>query len=104
MSNRRRVRPPSRRDAAVDALIAGAQCGSCGSAKVLRKWREGGWLLTPLHREDCGTRAVNGRTASPHQVSEASVAAARAAGFGVAYVPYGDGTGGVVVDAEASLS
>jgi hypothetical protein len=60
--------------------------------------------LTPLHLESCATRAVNGRTASPHQVSETSVKAARAAGFAVAYVPYGDDTGGVVVDGEAALS
>jgi ssDNA-binding Zn-finger/Zn-ribbon topoisomerase 1 len=104
MSNRRRVRPPSRRDAAVDALVAGAQCVSCGSTKVLRRWRHGGWELTPLHRESCATRAVNGRTASPHQVSETSVAAARAAGFGVVYIPHSDASGGVVVDAEAALS
>jgi hypothetical protein len=47
---------------------------------------------------------VNGRTADPHQVSEASVAAARAAGFAVGYVPYSDGTGGVVLDGAANLS
>lgn len=73
---------------------------ACGSAKVLRRWRDGAWELVPLHLESCVTRAVNGRTASPHQVSEASVAAARQAGFQVAYVPYGDGSGGVVIDAE----
>jgi hypothetical protein len=104
MSNKRRTRPPSRRDAAVDALIAGAQCASCGSAKVLRRWRDGAWELVPLHRESCATRAANGKTASPHQVSEASVAAARAAGFQVGYVPYTDDSGGVVIDAEANLS
>jgi hypothetical protein len=47
---------------------------------------------------------VNGRKASPHQVSEDSVTAARDAGFQVAYVPYSDGSGGVVVDQEAALS
>ena len=104
MSNRRRTRPPSRRDAAVDALIAGARCASCGSTKVLRRWRDGAWELVPLHRESCVTRAVNGRKASPHQVSETSVAAAQAAGFAVGYVPYGDDSGGVVVDSQANLS
>lgn len=68
--------------------------------KVLRRWRRGGWELTPLHLETCPTRRVNGRTASPHQVSETSVAAAQAAGFDLAYVPYGDGSGGVVIDGE----
>jgi hypothetical protein len=47
---------------------------------------------------------VNGRTASPHQVSEASVAAARAAGFAVGYMPYSDDSGGVVIDGAAVLS
>jgi hypothetical protein len=103
MSNRRRTRPP-RRDAAVDALIAGARCASCGSAKVLRRWRDGTWELVPLHREACVTRRANGRKASPHQVSEASVASARAAGFAVAYIAHGDDSGGVVVDADANLS
>jgi hypothetical protein len=103
MSNRKRTRAP-RRDAAVDALIAGARCASCGSVKVLRRWRDGTWELVPLHRESCVTRAVNGRKASPHQVPEASVAAARAAGFQVAYIPESGDLGGVVMDAEASLS
>jgi hypothetical protein len=102
MSNRRRLKP--RREAAVDALAAGARCSSCGSTKVLRRWRDGTWELVPLHRESCVTRAVNGRKASPHQVSEASVVAARAAGFAVGYVPYGDDSGGVVIDADASPS
>jgi hypothetical protein len=102
VSNRRRVRPPSRRDAAVDALAAGTECGSCGSTKVLRRWRKGAWELVPLHLDSCATRAVNGRTASPHQVSETSVKAARAAGFAVGYVPYSDDSGGVVIDGEAS--
>lgn len=104
MSNRRRPRAPSRRDAAVDALEAGTRCDACGSAKVLRRWRKGCWELTPLHLEGCATRVVNGRTASPHQVSETSVKAAQAAGFAVAYVPYGDGSGGVVVDGEEAQS
>ena len=103
MSNRRRTKAP-RRDAAVDALAAGARCGSCGSTKVIRRWRDGAWELVPLHRESCVTRAANGRKASPHQVSEASVVAARAAGFAVGYVPYGDDSGGVVIDADASPS
>jgi hypothetical protein len=84
----------------VDALIAGARCRSCGSTKTVRRWRDGAWELVPLHRESCLTRAVNGRKASPHQVSEASVAAARAAGFQVGYVPYSDDSGGVVIDGE----
>jgi hypothetical protein len=71
---------------------------------VLRRWRNGAWELVPLHLESCLTRAVNGRTASPHQVPEASVAAARAAGFAVAYIPERGDRGGVVVDAEAALS
>jgi hypothetical protein len=71
---------------------------------VLRRWRGGEWELVPLHRESCATRRVNGRKASPHQVSEDSVTAARDAGFQVAYVPYSDGSGGVVVDQEAALS
>jgi hypothetical protein len=104
VSNRKRTRPPSRRDAAVDALVKGARCGSCGSTKVIRRWRDGAWELQPLHRESCLTRAVNGRKASPHQVSESSVAAARQAGFAVGYVPYSDDTGGVVIDGEAALS
>jgi hypothetical protein len=37
-------------------------------------------------------------------VSEASVAAARAAGFAVGYMAYSDDSGGGVLDAEASLS
>jgi hypothetical protein len=58
------------------------------------------WELAPLHREECSTRVVNGRKASPHQVSEASVAAARLAGFHLAYIPDGDDAGGVVIDGE----
>jgi hypothetical protein len=88
----------------VDALAAGAECAFCGSGKVLRRWRKGAWELTPLHLESCPTRAVNGRTASPHAVPEASVKAARAAGFEVAYMPYSDDRGGVVVDGEAAAS
>lgn len=103
MSNRLKLRPPSRRDAAVNALIAGAECGVCGSGKVLRRWRAGAWELVPLHLPSCGTRAVNGRTASPHQVAEASVAAAREAGFQLAYFAEGN-RGGVVIDGEAALS
>jgi ssDNA-binding Zn-finger/Zn-ribbon topoisomerase 1 len=88
----------------VDALIAGARCESCGSTKVLRKWRRGAWELVPLHLESCATRRANGRTASPHQVSETSVKAAQAAGFRIAYVPYSDDSGGVVIDGQACLS
>jgi hypothetical protein len=104
VSNGRRLRRPLQRDATVDALAAGAECAFCGSGKVLRRWRKGGWELTPLHLESCATRAVNGRSASPHQVSEASVKAARDAGFNVGYVPYSDDSGGVVIDGETALS
>jgi hypothetical protein len=45
---------------------------------------------------------VNGRKASPHQVSEASVAAARQAGFQLAYIPDGDDRGRVVIDGQPS--
>lgn len=73
-------------------------CGSCDSAQALRRWRSGEWELIPLHRESCATRRVNGRKASPRQLSEASVEFCRAAGLQVAYVPYSDRSGGVVVD------
>jgi hypothetical protein len=102
VSNRRKVKPPA--DAAVDALLANTSCEFCGSTKALRRWRKGGWEITPLHLGTCATRRVNGQTASPHQAAEAAIAGARKAGHRIAYVPYSDDSGGVVVDGEVCLS
>ena len=98
MSNRRKARRP-RADAAVRALVKATRCDGCGSASALQKWdrRAQEWVITPLHAAGCPTRTGK---ASPHQVSENAAAGARQAGFQLAYVPYEDGSGGVVVDAE----
>jgi hypothetical protein len=104
VSNRRKAKPPARRDAAVDALLAATRCESCGSTKALRRWRRGGWEISSLHLESCGTRLVNGRTVSPHVLSENAVRAARQDGHDLAYLAYSDDSGGVVVGGEVSLS
>lgn len=102
MSNRKRARPP-KPGAAVDALLANTRCTDCGSTKALRKWdrQRGEWVITPLHAAGCAVRA---RKVSPHVFSENAVAAARKAGHAVAYVPYSDDTGGVVVGSGSGLS
>ena len=102
MSNRRRVKPPQ--DEAVEALLAATECEWCGSQKALRRWRGNGWEITPLHRESCPTRRVNGRSASPHRLSEAAVAAVREQGHRLAYMAYTDDSGGVVGGQAAGLS
>ena len=99
MSNRRRAKPPQP-DAAVESLLAGTKCDACGSTKALRRWRGGMWEITPLHREGCEVRA---RRRSPISVN--AVEAARKDGHRqLAYVPFGDGSGGLVVGQGQSLS
>jgi hypothetical protein len=88
----------------VAAILAASACESCGSRKALQKWRDGAWQITPLHRESCPTRQVNGRHASPHQLAEQAVASVREQGHQVAYMAYTDDTGGVVVTAGGGLS
>jgi hypothetical protein len=100
VSNRRRAKPPAP-DAAVDALLAATECEACGSVKALRRWRKGAWEITPLHAEGCPVRA---RRASPHALSERAVTRAREDGHHLAYVPYSDDSGGVVVGAGGNLS
>jgi hypothetical protein len=100
VSNRRRARPP-KPDAAVDAVLAATWCDSCGSTKALRRWRGGMWEITPLHREGCEIRA---KRRSPHPISVNAVAQAREDGHQLAYIPFGDDSGGVVVGQGTSQS
>src|SRR5262249_52776696 len=102
MSNRRRIRPPA--DESVAAILAATEGESCGSRKARQRWRDGAWEITPLHRETCPTRSVNGRSASPHALAEAAVKAVRGQGHQVTYMPYSDDSGGVVVGADAAAN